>query len=79
MKLSCYYYTARIIIGRDSQKVVFRSDFPDYVPGDQIVKRYKLGALVRLRIIQSCGQEIPLDTLIALQENQIFPFIISEI
>jgi len=79
MKLPVYWYTARIIIGRDSQKVIFKSDFPEYVPGDQIVKRYKNGALVRLRIIQSYGQVIPLDTLRALYEKQVFPFIISEI
>ena len=79
MKLPVYWYTARVIIGRDSQVVVFKSDYPDYVPGDQIVKRYKNGAMVRLRIIQSYGQEIPLDTMKALHEKQIFPFIISEI
>lgn len=79
MVIMTYWYIARIIIERDSQKVVFKSDFPDYVPGDQIVKRYKMGVLVRLRIIKSYGQEIPVDTLKALQDRQIFPFIISEI
>lgn len=74
-----YWYTARIIIGRDSQKVVFKSEFPGYVPGDEIIKRYQNGALVGLRIIHSYGQEIPLDTMKAMKEKQIFPFVISEI
>lgn len=79
MKLPVYWYTARIIIGRDSQRVILKSDFPGYVPGDQIIKRYKMGALIRLRIIKAYGQELPLEDLKSLHERQSFPFVISEI
>ena len=57
MKLPVYWYTARIIIGRDSQKVVFKSDFPDYVPGDQIVKRYKMGRLYVSASFRATGRK----------------------
>lgn len=78
MENSVYWYDAVIIFGRDSQKVLFKSDHL-YEIGDRIVKRYESGAVVILIVKYGYGTAFPAYELNKLQNSSLWPPIISEL
>lgn len=73
-KPDIYYYKARLQFKKDSLPVIFKSDYPSYLYGDCIKKRFVSGFVLTLRIIEKLGAEKP-DPANYL----CFPQIISEI
>ena len=69
-----YYYRARMQIKKESLPVIFKSDYPSYLFGDCVKKRFASGLVLSLRIIEKLGTEKP-----ATADYLCFPQIISEI
>lgn len=69
-----YYYRARLMFKKQSLPVIFKSDYPSYLFGDCIKKRFASGLVLSLRIIEKLGTEKP-----APADYVCFPQIISEI
>lgn len=78
METPVYWYDAVIIFGRDSQKVLFKSDHL-YEYWDRIVKRYDSGAVVILLIKYGYGTSFPAHVMNRLKNASLWPPIISEI
>ncbi len=69
-----YYYRARLLIKKDSLPVILKTDYPSYLFGDYIKKRFASGFVLTLRIVEYLGTEKPAPGVYLC-----FPQIISEI
>lgn len=69
-----YYYRARLIIKKNALPIIFKTDYPSYLFGDCIKKRFASGLVLKLRIIENLGTEKP-----EPRDYLCFPQIISEI
>ncbi len=69
-----YYYRAHLQIKKDSLPVIFKTDYPSYLFGDCIKKRFASGLVLSIRIIEKLGTDKP-----APAGYLCFPQIISEI
>lgn len=69
-----YYYKARLQIKKESLPVILKTDYPSYLFGDCIKKRFASGFVLTLRIVEYLGTEKP-----APADYLCFPQIISEI
>ena len=76
-----YWYIARLTFnGHSRMKVIFSSDYGDYVPGDKIIKVFPRGDRITLKILKVCGKEYPIEADNALRKNGgCFPFNICDI
>lgn len=79
--MQIYWYIARLCFnGHSRMKVIFTSQFGEYLPGDKIVKVFPRGDKITLKILKACGTDYPVNTHNALSKNgECFPFNISDI
>lgn len=69
-----YYYRARLMIKKERLPVILKTDYPSYMRGDCIKKRFASGFVLTLRIEEYVGTDKPV-----LYDYLCFPQIISEI
>lgn len=68
-----YYYRARLSIKKQWLPIIFKTDYPSYLYGDCIKKRFASGFMLTLRIGEYLGTERP-----APDDYLCVPQIISE-
>lgn len=69
-----YYYRARLMIKKERLPVILKTDYPSYMRGDCVKKRFASGFALSLRISDYLGTDKP-----APGDYLCFPQIISEI
>ena len=75
-----YWYVAQLFINnRHCQWVFYHSEFPGYVKGDTIIKKYANGFVIKLKISRCFGAEKPVHLMEMPADMNAYPRVVSDI